>query len=302
MGYTYAHQKKPGDARPAYTHTQAASAGEQAPAIPNSARLAALQSGAIKPGTAELGRRVDLPEAVRAKMEASFGANLSAVRLYESEAVADAGAKAVTQGNNIAFAPGKLDFVSSGGRALLGHELSHVVTQQRGEVTGGGFLNDRALEARADREGAMAARGESVYGGAAAPLTTASAAPAAGPMQAMKDKESAELNELETMRDQNRPDGLNPLLGDAKPFGPKQEKRFQKLNTKAWKERQKSMTNGSFYDLLESSLASDPTNERGDIPKYAVKWYQKHKKKGSRKSGKKGWGTPDMFMPILPDA
>ena len=52
------------------------------------------------------------------------------------------------------------------------------LSQQRGEVTGSGFLNDYALEAR----------GESVYGGATAPLSAASAAPAAGPMQAKRNK------------------------------------------------------------------------------------------------------------------
>ena len=221
MSYTYAQRKKAPGATAIAPRESAAQT-----------RMAALESGAIKPGAAELGHRVDLPEAMRARMEAAFGADLSAVRLYESEAVADAGAKAVTQGSNIAFAPGKLDFVSSGGRALLGHELSHVVTQQRGEVTGGGFLNDRALEARADREGAMAARGESVYGGAAAPLSAASAAPAAGPMQAMKDKkmndkEKAELDRLEEQREEFK--GTDN-------YDQEQEDRYNELNHKAMDE------------------------------------------------------------------
>ena len=117
-------------------------------------------------------------------MEASFGADLSAVKLYESQAVADAGAEAVAQGSRIAFAPGRLDFASASGQALLGHELSHVVSQARGEVSGSGFLRDAALETRADREGAMAAAGEQVYiGPVTAALSSASAAPAAGPMQ-----------------------------------------------------------------------------------------------------------------------
>ena len=169
MSYTYAERKK---AAPRASQTTAPE------------RMEALQSGAVKPTAAELGHRVDLPDAMRARMESSFGADLSAVKLYESQAVGDAGAEAIAQGSNIAFAPGKLDLASEGGQALLGHELSHVVSQQRGEVTGGGFLNDHALEARADREGAMAARGESVYGGATAPLSSASASAAAGPMQA----------------------------------------------------------------------------------------------------------------------
>ena len=191
MSYTYEQRKKAPGAK-------AAAARESAAQGPG---MDALRAGLAKPSAAQMGRRVDLPEAMRAKMEASFGADLSAVKLYESRAVAEAGAEAVTRGNNIAFAPGMLDFTSHSGQALLGHELSHVVSQQRGEVTGGGFLNDRALEARADREGAMAAAGQQVYSGSAAPtasLSAASATSAAGPMQASK-KEAAADKKAEKM-------------------------------------------------------------------------------------------------------
>ena len=158
----------------------------------------ALRSGAAKPSAEQLGRRVDLPDAMRAKMENAFGTDLSAVKLYESQAVADAGAQAVTQGSSIAFAPGMLDFSSFGGQSLLGHELSHVVSQSRGEVTGGGFLNDHALEARAGQEGAMAAAGQQIAMPAAA-MSAVSAAPAAGPMQAKKGNKD-EGDELEAAR------------------------------------------------------------------------------------------------------
>ena len=175
MSYTYAEKKRP------------ASAPQKSSSVPAAPALDALKAGAVQPTAEQLGRPVDLPGAIRAKMEASFGADLSAVKLYESQAVADAGANAVAQGSRIAFAPGKLDFASASGQALLGHELSHVVSQVRGEVTGSGFLRDAALEAQADREGAMAAAGEQVYAGpVTAPLS--SAAPAAGPMQASKDQ------------------------------------------------------------------------------------------------------------------
>ncbi len=147
--------------------------------------LNALRAGSAQPTREQMGHRVDLPEAMRSKMESAFGADLSAVRLYESQAVADAGAQAVTQGNQIAFAPGMLDFSSFGGQALLGHEISHVVSQARGEVKGGGFLNDHALEARADREGAMAAAGQQIAAPTAA-LSSVTAASASGPMQAKK--------------------------------------------------------------------------------------------------------------------
>ena len=148
----------------------------------------ALRAGTAQPTADMLGHKVDLPGQMQAKMESAFGADLSGVQLYESQAVADAGAEAITQGNRIAFAPGQLDFTSMQGQALLGHELSHVVSQARGEVAGGGFLDDHALEARADREGFLAAQGQSVSGGVAAPLSSVSAASAAGPMQAKKNK------------------------------------------------------------------------------------------------------------------
>ena len=156
--------------------------------LPNSAQLA------------DLGHQVDMPTVMREKMEGAFGMDLSSVKLYENRAVGDAGAEAVTQGSKIAFAPGKLDFSSTRGQALLGHEISHVASQARGEVKGSGFLNDSALEARADSEGMMAAHGENVsgnYGGASAPLSNASAASAAGPMQAKSGKRNNIIDEAQ---------------------------------------------------------------------------------------------------------
>ncbi len=173
MSYTYADHKR--------AEEPAAKKENDAPQLSTAA--ARFGAGAVPPSVPT--RRIDLPEAMRTKMENAFGADLSAVRLYESRAVADAGASAVTRGSNIAFAPGMLDFTSRSGQTLLGHELSHVVSQARGEVTGSGFLNDSALEARADREGAMAAAGEQIAMPTAA-MSDVSAAAAAGPMQADK--------------------------------------------------------------------------------------------------------------------
>ena len=189
MSYKYA-QKKRGTAQDKAPSKSGGGMDTAGRNIPNSVRLAMLQSGQAAPTAADKGRRVDMPEAMRAKMESSFGMDFSGVKLYESETLGQVSdAEAMAQGNEIAFAPGKLDFASQEGQARLGHELSHIASQARGEVHGNGFLLDGGLEARADREGAMAARGESVfssapYGGAVAPLSAASAAPMAGPMQA----------------------------------------------------------------------------------------------------------------------
>ena len=180
MSYTYAQQKKHGSQKHG---AEPHAGGETETYLPNSAMVE------------NLGHQVDMPVVMREKMEGAFGMDLSAVKLYENKAVGKAGAEAVTQGSNIAFAPGKLDFSSTHGQALLGHEISHAASQAKGEVKGRGLVNDSALEARADREGLMAARGESVtpgYGGASAALSNASAASAAGPMQAKSGKKEAE--------------------------------------------------------------------------------------------------------------
>lgn len=154
--------------------------------------LEAIAGGLARPSSQQTGHPVDLPEAMRRKMENAFGTDFSNVRLYESQAVADAGAEAITQGSRVAFAPGMLDFSSREGQARLGHELSHVASQARGETAGRGFLLDSGLEQQADREGAMAAAGETVRSG---PVDHAvsGAAPSgftAGAMQAKRSKKS----------------------------------------------------------------------------------------------------------------
>lgn len=154
----------------------------------------ALRAGLAQPSPEQVGQRIDLPSQIQAKMEQAFGMDFSGVQLYRSQAVADTGAQAVAQGGRIAFAPDQLDFSSQAGQSLLGHELSHVASQARGEVRGRGFLENTALEARADQEGAMAARGESV-GPATGTLSSASAVSASGPMQAKKpDKDKRGQN------------------------------------------------------------------------------------------------------------
>ena len=182
MSYTYAQQKKRNSKN---TDTASFLSKKQETSLPNSTMVESL------------GHQVDMPTVMREKMEDSFGMDLSGVKLYENKAVGKAGAEAVAQGSNIAFAPGKLDFSSTHGQALLGHEISHVASQARGEVKGSGLVNDSALEARADREGMMAARGMSVtsgHGGASAALSNASAASAAGPMQAKSGRKPVNEN------------------------------------------------------------------------------------------------------------
>ncbi len=207
MSYSYETRKPKQTTAPAHALT------------PHGPSMDALRSGAVKPSQEQIGQRVDLPDAIRSKMEDAFGADLSAVKLYKSRAVEEAGANAVTQGTDIAFAPDMLDFSSYGGRALLGHEISHVVSQSRGEVRGSGFLNDPALEARADREGALAASGQQI----AVPASPVSpASPSAGPMQAAKKRgkvqEEPEGIELQDFAETPKPEKVPKSNGAFESF------------------------------------------------------------------------------------
>lgn len=107
-----------------------------------------------------------MPEKVQAKMEKSFGADFSDVKIHaDSSKASDIGAQAFAQGNNIHMAPGKYSPNSQSGQELLGHELTHVVQQREGRVQAttqakGIPVNDDAgLEKEADNFGAIAARG-----------------------------------------------------------------------------------------------------------------------------------------------
>jgi hypothetical protein len=115
-----------------------------------------------------------LPPAVQAKMERSFGADFSAVRVHEGQEAPAMGALAYTRGTDIHFAPGQYDPQSQRGQELIGHELAHVVQKSEGRVAttaqakGVAVNDDPSLEAEADELGARAARGEPVRAGGAA--------------------------------------------------------------------------------------------------------------------------------------
>lgn len=103
-----------------------------------------------------------LPDTVREKMEASFGASLSDVRVHVGPQAASIGAVAFTRGSDIYFAPGQYQPHAMHGQQLLGHELAHVLQQRQGRVqnpfgTGVAVVQDRHLEAEADRLGLRAA-------------------------------------------------------------------------------------------------------------------------------------------------
>ncbi|WP_430426361.1 DUF4157 domain-containing protein [Phenylobacterium sp.] len=117
----------------------------------------------VDPAHVGLGRSVGqpLPHALLAKMEAAFGADFSGVRVHVGPQAARIGAVAFTMGDDLYFAPGKFQPDSAQGQQLIGHELAHVIQQRQGRVRAPGagvtVVQDRALEAEADRLGMRAA-------------------------------------------------------------------------------------------------------------------------------------------------
>lgn len=86
---------------------------------------------------------------LRGYFESRLGGGLGAVRVHAGvPAVAAAGAKAVTIGRHIGFAPGRFAPETASGRALIGHELAHALQQARG--SGGSRV---AAEAEAESGG-----------------------------------------------------------------------------------------------------------------------------------------------------
>jgi Domain of unknown function (DUF4157) len=111
------------------------------------------------------------------RMEALFGARFGDVRIHEDGEAAAMGAQAFARGNHLHFQPGRFDPGSTAGLELLGHELSHVVQQRAGRVSGpqgkDGIAADPALEAEADAHGARVARSEQIAGGGGAGVSEA---------------------------------------------------------------------------------------------------------------------------------
>ena len=160
--------------RPALAHGSAAHRaqampGRPAPPVAPRAQAPAVQcsgtsdSFAVDPVQIGLARQggQPLPRALLAKMEAAFDADFSGVRVHLGPQAARIGALAFTTGNDLYFAPGQYQPDSVRGQQLIGHELAHVIQQRQGRVrapgSGVAVVQDRALEAEADRLGMRAA-------------------------------------------------------------------------------------------------------------------------------------------------
>ncbi len=71
-----------------------------------------------------------LDEAVRTPLARTLGANLDAVRVRDDDSAARLRAAAFTQGDQIAFAPGRYRPDTPGGHRLLAHEVAHTLQQR----------------------------------------------------------------------------------------------------------------------------------------------------------------------------
>jgi hypothetical protein len=120
-----------------------------------------------------------MPVGVQRKMEASFAADFSGVRIHEGGEAAAIGAVAYAQGKDLHFAPGEYQPDTQAGQELIGHELGHVVQQAEGRVAtpgqakGAAINEDPGLEREADEMGARAARGEAARSGGGAMMGSA---------------------------------------------------------------------------------------------------------------------------------
>lgn len=124
-----------------------------------------LMQGKFETAQRQTENRTGIPDAVKQRMEDSFGTDFSSVRVHpDSSKAPEVGALAYTQGTDIHFAPGQFKPDTAAGQELLGHELTHVVQQAEGRVQptteiGGMPVNDNeALEHEADVRGAQAVR------------------------------------------------------------------------------------------------------------------------------------------------
>jgi hypothetical protein len=128
-----------------------------------------------------------LDEGTREQMESKLGHDFADVRIHSGEeaskAAVSAGARAVTTGRDIVFGPGFYNPTSHEGKALLAHELAHVVQQNE---QGGRSASSVEAESEAREAGA------SVAAGHAATVTSSANAPAQ--LQPLSEEEKRRLS------------------------------------------------------------------------------------------------------------
>jgi hypothetical protein len=104
-----------------------------------------LEGGPASPETEaaiqrQRGHGAALPDPLRSAMEASFGADFSAVRIHAGPAADELNrsmqARAFTVGHDIFFSEGAYRPRTASGQRLLAHELAHTVQQGAVEIDG----------------------------------------------------------------------------------------------------------------------------------------------------------------------
>ena len=111
------------------------------------------------------GKGEPLDGALAARFGTVYGADLSGVRVHRDQAATLGGARAMTLGDDVAFAPGQFQPGTAAGDRLIAHELAHVVQQRRGSATpqhADGPLTPDAAERQARAAGMTAATGAAV--------------------------------------------------------------------------------------------------------------------------------------------
>lgn len=110
-----------------------------------------------------------LPKQIQYQYEDAYGQDFSNVQLKKNSSEAsNLGVKAFTQGNHIHLAPGQFKPEEKSGQKLLGHEISHVIQQKKGNVAtefqygGYGINNDPQKEKEADLHGELASKGKNI--------------------------------------------------------------------------------------------------------------------------------------------
>ncbi len=106
-------------------------------------------------------------------MSARFGEDLSDVRIHQGGAAAESAravnAHAYTVGRDVVFGAGQYDPSSPAGQRTLAHELTHVIQQRNGAVSGSDIGGGLAVSDPGDRyERAAAANADRLMSGAAA--------------------------------------------------------------------------------------------------------------------------------------
>ncbi len=97
---------------------------------------------------------------IQSEMESAFGADLASVRMHRDGRADALGARAVTRDDDIHLSRDEGPVSSRGTRALVAHEVAHVIQQRRGRERGGTRDEDEAaLESSADAAAHAAVRG-----------------------------------------------------------------------------------------------------------------------------------------------